>query len=92
MDLPSYSVSGLASELDGLKGSQVHAWLQRELEHNNKNLSVLRDDLQLRWLQGQTQFITSFLKSIDEAAESAFGARETARRHEELKSMRNKQF
>ncbi len=86
-DLP-YSETGLAKELDELKGSQVYLWLQEQLRVNTKNLTMLRDDIQFRWLQGQAQHISSMLESIDDAAEKAWTARDMARKHETIKQQR----
>lgn len=90
-DLP-YSETGLATELEELKGSQVYLWLQEQLRVNSKNMTILRDDIQFRWLQGQTQHISSLLESIDEATEKAWNAREMSRKHEALKQQRQNLF
>jgi len=92
MSEKAYSESGLLHELDALKGSQVYLWLQSQLQTNSTLLTVSRDDVQFRWIQGHSQQLTDIIKAIDEAAEKAWDERETAKKHAELKALRNKQF
>jgi hypothetical protein len=87
-----YNESTLQMELSELKGTNVYLWLQEQLRVNSRTLTILKDDTQFRWLQGQAQQLDSLLSSIDAAAENAWVARDTSKRHEELKKLRNNRF
>lgn len=89
---PSYSESGLAAELDDLKDSQVYRWLHAQLHVYSDAAISMRDEVELRLMQGRCQCIKELILVIDKAADKAWNQREAAKRHEALKQHHQKQF
>lgn len=90
-DLP-YSETGLAHELDELKDTQVYRWLRHQLGITTGQSLTCKDEVQLRWLQGQAQQLTTLISTIDEASAKAWDARETLRKREETRRQHQKQY
>ena len=92
MEDNDFSHTGLVSEMDAIKGSNLYKWLKKKLELNAANLPSIKDEIAFRWNQGHSQQLSEIIEAIDRAAEEAWSARETAKKHEQLRALRQGTF